>query len=94
MGQQAMDASEFTALIRRHAGLIHKIAFAYCRNATDREDVVQEIAVQLWSRRYVERPGLGPRARRILDAVSGRSLRSATVHLAELASFVRDDLAP
>lgn len=46
-----MDSTEFTALIRRHAGLIHKIAHAYCRNATDREDVVQEIAVQLWRSR-------------------------------------------
>jgi RNA polymerase sigma-70 factor (ECF subfamily) len=46
-----MDSTEFTALIRRHAGLIHKIALAYCRNATDREDVVQEIAVQLWRSR-------------------------------------------
>lgn len=52
-----MDSTEFTALIRRHAGLIHKIAYAYCRNATDREDVVQEIAVQLWRsrERYDER---------------------------------------
>jgi RNA polymerase sigma-70 factor (ECF subfamily) len=46
-----MDSPEFTALIRRHAGLIHKIAYAYCRNATDREDIVQEIAVQLWRSR-------------------------------------------
>jgi RNA polymerase sigma-70 factor (ECF subfamily) len=52
-----MDASEFTDLIRRHAGLIHKIAYAYCRDAADREDVVQEIAVQLWRARdrYDER---------------------------------------
>lgn len=52
-----MDATEFTDLLRRHAGLIHKIAYAYCRNATDREDVVQEIAVQLWRsrERYDER---------------------------------------
>jgi RNA polymerase sigma-70 factor (ECF subfamily) len=46
-----MDSTELTALIRRHAGLIHKIAYAYCRNATDREDVVQEIALQLWRSR-------------------------------------------
>lgn len=46
-----MDSNEFTGLIRRHAGLIHKIAYAYCRNATDREDIVQEIAVQLWRSR-------------------------------------------
>lgn len=43
-----------------------------------------------WSRRVVERPGLGPRQRRILDAVSGRSLRSVTSHLDELARFQRD----
>jgi RNA polymerase sigma-70 factor (ECF subfamily) len=46
-----MDTTEFTALIRRNAGLIHKIAHAYCRNATDREDVVQDIAVHLWRSR-------------------------------------------
>ncbi len=46
-----MDAPELTDLIRRHAGLIHKVAFAYCRDATDREDVVQEIAAQLWRSR-------------------------------------------
>ncbi len=46
-----MDVAELTALLRRHAGLIHKIAYAYCRNAADREDVVQEIAVQLWRAR-------------------------------------------
>lgn len=53
----AMDASQFTDLIRRHARLIHKIAYAYCRDATEREDVVQEIAAQLWRSRvrYDER---------------------------------------
>jgi RNA polymerase sigma factor (sigma-70 family) len=46
-----MDAHEFTEWLRRHAGLIHRIAFAYCRDASAREDVVQEIAVQLWRSR-------------------------------------------
>lgn len=46
-----MEIAELTALLRRHAGLIHKIAHAYCRDATDREDVVQEIAIQLWRSR-------------------------------------------
>lgn len=52
-----MDTAQFTDLVRRNAGLIHKIAFAYCRDATDREDVVQEIAAQLWRSRgrYDER---------------------------------------
>jgi len=53
----AMEAAPFTELVRAHAGLIHRVAFAYCRDATDREDVVQEIAVQLWRARdrYDER---------------------------------------
>src|SRR5262245_40973433 len=43
-----MDATRFSDLIRRNASLIQKVAYAYCRDATDREDVVQEIAMQLW----------------------------------------------
>lgn len=43
-----MDATRFTELIQRHAGLIRKIAFAYCSDPVAREDVTQEIAVQLW----------------------------------------------
>lgn len=43
-----MAIPSFPDLIRDHAGLIHKVAYAYCRSATDREDVRQEIAVQLW----------------------------------------------
>ena len=39
------------------------------------------------SRRYVEHPALGPTARRLVDALSGRGLRSATAHLAELERF-------
>ena len=52
-----MEASPFTDLLRQHAGLIHKIAYAYCPDAADREDVLQEIAVQLWRscERYDER---------------------------------------
>jgi RNA polymerase sigma-70 factor (ECF subfamily) len=52
-----MDAAQLTDLIRRNAGLIHKIAYLYCRDATDREEVVQEVALQLWRsrERYDER---------------------------------------
>jgi RNA polymerase sigma-70 factor (ECF subfamily) len=51
MAPTAMEASSFTDLIRRHAGLIHRVARAYFRDAADREDVVQEIALQLWRSR-------------------------------------------
>ena len=46
-----MDSNQLTDLIRRNAGLIHKVAHAYCHDRTDREDVVQEVAVQLWRSR-------------------------------------------
>jgi RNA polymerase sigma factor (sigma-70 family) len=47
-----MNESEFTALMVRHAGLIHKLAYAYCREPEARQDLVQEIAVQLWRARH------------------------------------------
>ncbi len=43
-----MDAEALTALLQRHAGLIAKIAWAWCPRPDEREDVMQEIAVQLW----------------------------------------------
>jgi len=43
-----MDTNQFTNLLRRHSGLIYKVAHAYCQNGADRDDVVQEIALQLW----------------------------------------------
>jgi hypothetical protein len=43
------------------------------------------------SRRFVERPDLGPTARRLVDALSGRALQSATAHLSELARFEREE---
>jgi len=46
---------------------------------------------QALSRKYVERADLGPWARRLVDAVSGRALRSAASHLAELSRFEREE---
>jgi hypothetical protein len=47
-----------------------------------------------WSRKYVERSALSPWARRLVDAVSGRSLRSVAGHLAELSRFEREEPPP
>jgi hypothetical protein len=49
---------------------------------------------QALSRKHVERPDLGPWARRLVDAVSGRGLRRAAGHLTELAAFEREGRAP
>jgi len=38
----------FLELIYRHQSIIHKICFVYCNNRADREDLQQEIILQLW----------------------------------------------
>ena len=39
---------EYLALLERHKRLIFKVANVYCRNHDDRQDLVQEITLQLW----------------------------------------------
>jgi RNA polymerase sigma-70 factor (ECF subfamily) len=38
----------FLELIHRQQSIIHKICFVYCNNKNDREDLQQEIILQLW----------------------------------------------
>jgi RNA polymerase sigma-70 factor (ECF subfamily) len=38
----------FLEHLQRHQNILHKICFAYCKTATDREDLQQEIVLQLW----------------------------------------------
>jgi len=45
---KAEDHAEFLALVGRNQGIVLKIAHSYQNNATDREDLVQEILAQLW----------------------------------------------
>ncbi len=35
-------------MLTEHRGIVLKVAFAYARDAADREDLAQEIAAQLW----------------------------------------------
>ncbi len=49
---------------------------------------------QALSKRYVERSDLKPWARRLVEALSGRGLRSAASHLAELSRFEREEPPP
>ena len=46
---------------------------------------------QALSKKYVERSDLGPWSRRVMEALSGRGLRRAADHLAELARFEREE---
>ena len=38
----------FLELIQENAGIIHKVCHLYCHSAQDRQDLFQEITVQLW----------------------------------------------
>ena len=40
--------SEFVKLLMQHQNIVHKICRAYCPIAAERQDMFQEIALQLW----------------------------------------------
>jgi RNA polymerase sigma-70 factor (ECF subfamily) len=90
-----MEADPLAELVRRHAGLIHKVARAYFRDAADREDVVQEIALQLWR----AQPRFDPRQRestwvyRIALNVAISFQRRARRHGARREPLVAEELA-
>jgi RNA polymerase sigma factor (sigma-70 family) len=42
------QANTFLQVVEAHKGIIYKIAQLYCHNNQDKEDLVQEITVQLW----------------------------------------------
>jgi len=39
---------QFLELIHRHQSIIHKVCFIYAKKSSDREDLQQEIILQLW----------------------------------------------
>lgn len=43
-----MDEAAFLELMQENKGILYKISASYCRNASDREDLVQEMVYQLW----------------------------------------------
>jgi RNA polymerase sigma factor (sigma-70 family) len=38
----------FQALLNEHKRILYKVCHSYCRNRDDREDLAQEIIIQLW----------------------------------------------
>src|SRR3546814_15972445 len=44
----ADDHQAFGELLQQHRGIVFKVARTYARSAEDRDDLAQEIAVQLW----------------------------------------------
>ena len=38
----------FYNIIEQHRGILHKVARAYCTNEDDRQDLIQEMMIQVW----------------------------------------------
>lgn len=38
----------FLAVLEDHKGIIYKVAYNYCKNPSEREDLVQDIILQIW----------------------------------------------
>ncbi|WP_337043557.1 RNA polymerase sigma factor [Emticicia sp. 17c] len=41
-------STSFVNLVNTHKGIIYKVALAYCKDPDDRNDLIQEIMIQLW----------------------------------------------
>ena len=48
MQNQREIEKEFIGPIQKHQGILHKICFVYSHNNADKEDLYQEIVLQLW----------------------------------------------
>lgn len=48
---EAAERETFLERVRDHQAIIHKVGWAYGRDAADREDLEQEILLQLWRSR-------------------------------------------
>jgi RNA polymerase sigma factor (sigma-70 family) len=46
--QQKTQQEVFQALIQQHTGLLYKVATLYCHNAAERQDLLQDIQLQIW----------------------------------------------
>lgn len=45
-----MDRKEeqLISLLKKHKGIIYKVAYSYCKEEVDREDLIQDIVIQIW----------------------------------------------
>lgn len=48
MNTKKPDKKAFSEQIEKHQAIIHKITFVYAHNSFDRQDLFQEICLQLW----------------------------------------------
>ncbi len=84
----------FSDLLRRHAGIVFKVANTYARGHDDRADLAQEIAAQLWRAwpKYDPARSATTWMYRIALNVAISHVRSNSLHLRHDAVPLDDDL--
>ncbi|MDQ3160947.1 MAG: sigma-70 family RNA polymerase sigma factor [Pseudomonadota bacterium] len=84
----------FSELLKRHAGIVFKVANTYARGAEDRADLAQEIAAQLWRAwpRYDPSRSVTTWMYRIALNVAISHVRSNSMRLRHDAVPLDDDL--
>lgn len=53
---QNMSKEKFIETLQANQGIIRKVANSYCKNIEDRNDLIQEISIQLWNSRSSYNP--------------------------------------
>jgi RNA polymerase sigma factor (sigma-70 family) len=48
MRKESNSEQNFHEIIERHKGVLFKVARTYCQNEIDRQDVIQEMMIQIW----------------------------------------------
>ena len=43
-----LGEDKFIEVLQNNQGIVRKVANTYCKNTTDRDDLIQEITIQLW----------------------------------------------
>lgn len=43
-----IQTTEYQAVIQQHKGIIYKVASSYCKVEDDKQDLIQEIMIQVW----------------------------------------------
>ena len=93
------NKEQFIDIISRNKKLIYKVCNSYCRDAADRQDLVQEVIIRLWQAfdKYDERYKLSTWMYRITlnTAIShyrsGKRRNEATIPLTEHLIDIADD---
>lgn len=48
MMNDVIKSRQFNELVERHQGILFKVARTYCQKNEDRQDLIQEIRIQIW----------------------------------------------